>query len=56
MSFNFFVCFLFVVAMPYYLPVIDSLRWNLSLNCSEGDGSDDEFDNGNDRTCACAIM
>lgn len=23
---------------------------------SEVDGSDDEFDNGNDRTCSCAIM
>ncbi|KAI4352760.1 hypothetical protein L6164_006981 [Bauhinia variegata] len=23
---------------------------------SETDGSDDEFDNGNDRTCSCAIM
>ncbi|KAF7812503.1 Low affinity potassium transport system protein kup isoform 1 [Senna tora] len=35
---------------------IDLLRWKLSFNCSEVDGSDDEFDNGNDRTCSCAIM
>jgi len=42
--------------MFYYLLVIDSTRCNLSFYRSEVDGSDDEFDSGNDRTCSCAIM
>lgn len=51
-----FLCFFSLSFFFFVLHLNIFLRWNHDQIGSELDGSDDEFDNGNERSCSCVIM